>query len=108
MDDFVYVKNFHSGAKWLSGQVMKVGGPRTYLIKLDMGPIVRRHVDHMRARSVPSDDPQDDDVILLPQAETQDDTDISPQGSMAPAQDSDVRRSTRIRQPPERYTPSFN
>ncbi|XP_046373937.2 uncharacterized protein K02A2.6-like [Haliotis rufescens] len=50
VNDSVWVKNFASGPKWISGQVDSVTGPLSYIIKLTDGRLVRRHVDHVRRR----------------------------------------------------------
>ena len=48
--DGVYVKNFSSGPKWLSGQVSESTGPVSYVILLTDGRSLRRHVDHIRRK----------------------------------------------------------
>ena len=48
--DGVYVKNFSSGPKWLSGKVSEYTGPVSYLILLTDGRSLRRHVDHIRRK----------------------------------------------------------
>ena len=46
----VYVRNFSTGAKWLIGKVVRETGPVSYLIVLNDGRLIRRHVDHIRKR----------------------------------------------------------
>ncbi|XP_020898619.1 uncharacterized protein K02A2.6, partial [Exaiptasia diaphana] len=50
----VSVKNFANGAKWLPGTIDRVTGPVSYEISLIDGRIVRRHVDHIITRQLPS------------------------------------------------------
>ena len=38
----------HAKDKWLAGMVTDKHGPLTYLITLDDGHILRRHLDHIR------------------------------------------------------------
>ena len=44
------VKMFSTGAKWLIGKVVRETGPVSYLIALNDGRLIRRHVDHIRKR----------------------------------------------------------
>ena len=46
----MYVRNFSTGAKWLIGKVVCDTGPVSYLIVLNDGHLIRRHVDHIRKR----------------------------------------------------------
>jgi len=48
--DQVFVKNFYSGPKWLSGEVTAKNGPVSYAVLGTDGTIKRRHVDHIRQR----------------------------------------------------------
>lgn len=51
--DLVYAKNFsRSSDTWLEGQITRVSGPLSYVILLDHGGEIRRHVDHIRRREV--------------------------------------------------------
>ena len=65
MGDAVFVKNPHSGPPWLSGSITKICGPVSYEIKLTDGRTLRKHIDHLRSRTVtvqePSADAYDDD-----------------------------------------------
>ena len=48
----VYAKNLTSNTpKWIAGTVTKVTGPLSYVIQLEDGRIVRRHVDHVKKRA---------------------------------------------------------
>ena len=46
----MFVRNFSTGAKWLIGKVVRETGPVSYLIALNDGRLIRRHVDHIRKR----------------------------------------------------------
>ena len=39
--------NFSSGPKWFTRVVEAVHGPLSYLIKLEDGRIIKRHIDHL-------------------------------------------------------------
>ena len=46
----VYAKNFARGPPWLAGLIEGRRGQNAFVIKLDDGRIIRRHVDHIRAK----------------------------------------------------------
>ena len=47
--DNVWIRDFRNNAtKWISGVVLQSWGPLSYMIQLDDGTLVRRHVDHIR------------------------------------------------------------
>ena len=50
--DTVFARNFPvtSVPTWLSGQIIAVHGPLSYLIELEDGRHICRHVDHIRSR----------------------------------------------------------
>ena len=49
--DPVYIENFTSRkSKWIPGTIVKVTGPLSYMIELQNGTTVRRHVDSIRKR----------------------------------------------------------
>lgn len=103
--DSVFAKNFASGQKWLLGTVVKLSGPRSYLIELLDNRTIRRHIDHVRARSadLPTelDESTEDWVNEGPQTPPQ------PPAPNVEAPNTDgtvqVRRSTRPSQPPNRF-----
>ena len=47
--DAVYVRNYSTGPKWLSGRVQRRTGPVSVLVKLSNGQIWRRHHDQLRS-----------------------------------------------------------
>ena len=58
----VYIRNFRGTPLWIPGVVDRYRGPVSYSVKLTDGTIVRRHVDHVRARQSSDDiaDVEDD------------------------------------------------
>ena len=96
--DNVLVRNFTPGPKWLAGKILQCTGPVSFTITLTDDRVVRRHVDHVRHRSVPAPELQPEDVIVpssLEASTTASTATVDPTPT--------VRRSNRIRRPPERY-----
>ena len=50
--DPVFIRNFTRGPPWLPGTVLKIQGSRSLKIKLTDGRICRRHINHIRYKSV--------------------------------------------------------
>ena len=50
--DPVFVRNYHSGDKWMAGEIQEKSGPVSFCVKLQDGRIRRCHVDQVRYRSV--------------------------------------------------------
>ena len=106
-DDPVLIKNYHHGPIWIPGEVL-TGGPRNYKIKLANGAVVRRHVDQMRKQ--PADSPDtcntsDDFEDFQPSVENSSSSETSNAETVSPESTSTLRRSTRIRKSPNRFTP---
>ena len=106
--DPVYAENFNnnSNTKWLPGKIMKATGPLSYIIELSTGNTVRRHVDHIIVREQvqeqsSSNDVNWDYVDSEPPDQPTSTTDLIPTD-----QPSALRRSSRIRQPPQRFDAS--
>ena len=109
--DFVFICDFPDRKHWLSGKIISTKGPCSYLVKLEDGRIVRRHVDHIRACTSNSCTPptdvsaplngSDDDLadISIPTPPLHED--LSP--VLVEAPQPTLRRSTRISRPPDRY-----
>lgn len=59
----VFVKMFTNNvSRWPPGVVTRQLGPISYLVQLQNGDLVRRHLDHIRRRSAtPVNEPRDDD-----------------------------------------------
>ena len=45
------MKDLPSGSSWIPGIVLDKRGPRSYLIELQTGCVVHRHIDHIRSRT---------------------------------------------------------
>ena len=116
VNDPVLVRNFQTGDKWLTGKVTRVFGPRSLQVQLSDGKVVRRHLDHVRSRKEFIDDRDQPAVILLPPIDNAPDmpsadTDSAPTETETPPTDTasvqsdDIRRSSRPRNPPDRYSP---
>ena len=48
----VMTRDFCSQGKWLPGVIQSQSGPVSYDVELENGKIVKRHIDHLRDRSV--------------------------------------------------------
>ena len=53
--DLVYVKNFRPRPEWLPAMVVAKLGPLSYLVENSDHQSWRRHIDHLKSRSVKSD-----------------------------------------------------
>ena len=54
LGDPVFVKNFSKqGTDWLPGNVTKIQGPLSFFITLTTGQEIRRHIEHIRPRTIP-------------------------------------------------------
>ena len=115
--DQVYAKNYTSSSpQWLAGTVIEVTGPLSYKVILECGNnIVRRHVDSVRPRHTSeATDDADDDPLALPDIPSSEPVSeelpatsgstaaepASPSGLQPPSQ---VHRSARPHNPPDRY-----
>ena len=116
--DPVFVENFtNRKPKWLPGTVVKVTGPLSYVIELQNGTTVRRHVDSIRKRESSSSEQDSDtemqgsELIRVPveltgasdEPETQGQERVNLSEQQEPDPNPTLRRSTRSRQPPDRY-----
>ena len=104
------LKNYHNGPTWLPGEVL-TGGPRNYKIKLSNGAVVRRHVDQMKKQSADSpntSDTNDEFEDFHPSVENSSTSETSSVENASSAPTPMLRRSTRNRQPPNRYIPVTN
>lgn len=62
--DSVIIKNFAAGPIWLHGQIVEILTESMYVIELNDGRLVRRHVDHIRKTEV------EEDLNVRPQFDT--------------------------------------
>lgn len=99
--DPVFIRNHTRGPKWLPGTVLQMQGPRTFKVELMDGRVWRRHVNHIRYRSVDitpaSNSDEFDDCIPLTTFGSN--TPITENSSSSQVV---LRRSTRPRHPPDR------
>jgi hypothetical protein len=125
-DEKVYAKNHTSNTpKWIAGTVSKVTGPLSYVIQLEDGRIVRRHVDHVKKRDVfpgvstdLTPEPPDttpESSAPPPQDTTDEDTNVSQENEpehadpSADEPESEIvdstqpRRSARVHKPPDYF-----
>ena len=108
----VLTKNFSEGPVWLKGSILRLKGALTMVIELEDGRVVRRHIDHIRSRPSPAGEVEEDDnfPLILPQnsADTTASNDESPPPETPESTNNNVeppsavRRSDRIRRPPDR------
>ena len=65
----VYTRNLPSGKTWLKGTVSEIRGPVSFVIEIEDGRLVRRHVDHIWQRTMSADphpqDPDSDFVVPI-------------------------------------------
>ena len=117
--DTVYVEDFTpSSQKWIEGIITDVTGPLSYKVKLNNGTEVHRHVDSVKQRSNPvvvTEEATDFEGPFTESVVDQDSTSQLVSATISitqPAEQSELstglRRSTRIRRPPQRYSDSQN
>ena len=96
--DTVYTRNYSDGSKWIPGVITEITGPVSYKVTLADGKILKRHLDQIRTCYVNTPITEDTEQWAP------DTTDIPTLPSTAPQPA--VRRSTRQRTAPDRYSPS--
>ena len=107
LGDSVFVWNFAASPTWVAGSITAECGPRSFDVELCDGRVVKRHIDHIRSRTVarPWDNPAsvDTEDIPLPSTSAPPEPVDAPSPSAPPV--TSPRRSTRTHRPPDRYTP---
>ena len=102
--DTVFVKNFGSGQTWLPGQIQEIQGPVSYSVVLSDGRSCKRHIDHLRKRTtiidVTTNPPENNRDDCLPPP-----TMVNDPNNVVPDAPPPLRHSSRIRHPPDHYTP---
>ena len=111
--DRILARNFQKGEKWLTGQIEIELGPQSYFIKLSSGKIVRRHLDHVQIRSMPESESQLPELVLPPIEEANnplivDNPVNEPVQNPNGKGNQSVHRSSRHRNPPNRYSPHIS
>ena len=81
------IVNFCSGPQWIPGVINDIVGPLTYLVMLEDGRVIRRHIDHLLQRENTDTSPPLDDDLVIPN--DTDDTSHTP-----PAASRDTDNST--------------
>ena len=97
--DPVFVRNHTNGPTWLSGETKEIRGPLPYTVLLLDGQLVKKHIDQIRYRTVTVLDTSEDDFLPTPVVKLPATTVPTPS---TPA----LRRSSRIRNPPDRFSPN--
>ena len=69
--DYVFVKNFGAGSRWLPGEIVEMSGPVSFHIELEDGRRRRCHQDHLRPRVVEDGGPEmsqlsSEDIFPMP------------------------------------------
>ena len=107
IDDTVFIRNFTTGSKWLPGVVIEVKGDLTIYGELEDGRVVRRHIDHVRKRSCStspgSTNDDSDDLLPPPNISTPPHANVPQSSAPSTISIAPLRRSTRVRQPPNRF-----
>ena len=98
--DPVFVRNFTNGPTWISGKIKEKRGPLSYTVTLSDGRIVKKHVDQIRSRTVNVPNADVHDFLPTPVIESPSSATTTP-ALAAPT----LRGSTRVSNPPERYSP---
>uniref|UniRef100_A0A1X7UCP0 Uncharacterized protein n=1 Tax=Amphimedon queenslandica TaxID=400682 RepID=A0A1X7UCP0_AMPQE len=103
--DGVYVRSSGPSSSWIAGKIEARLGNVHYDVKLDDGQLVRRHVDHIQTRVTESSTPTEPEPLNIPYQPPPDtgSTSHSEEAPPLPEPQGTVRRSNRIRHPPERY-----
>lgn len=105
IEDPVFVRDFTAQTlKWIPGVVLEEKGPLLFFVQLPDGRIVRRHIDHIRTRTVEVEDTptvQEDDILPPVAITPSSGGDTQPQVSPTAAP---PRRSTRMSQPPDQLS----
>ena len=100
--DKVLARNYNDTDLWLPGEIIEVTGPVSYKVRIDRdGKIFRRHQDQLRKGCIVSEQSSQaelstQDDYIFPSTVSNDNTEPSTPKT-AP-----IRKSTRIRKPPDR------
>ena len=107
LGDSVFVRNFAVGPTWIAGCITAENGPRSFTVELNDGRVVKRHLDHVRSRSVglPPVDSNGDSIADIPLPSIPASPEPTDHEVSCSSQPTTPRRFTRQRGPPDRYTP---
>ena len=101
--DTVFVRSLGSGGQtWLPGQIQETQGPLSYSVLLNDGRLVKRNLDYLRKRTsdVTTDSSENSGDKCLPPLPMGNDS-----SNVVPDAPPPVERSSRIKRPPDHYTP---
>ena len=109
VQDRVYARNFSDGEVWIPGVIAKCIGPLSFIVKLEDGRTIRRHIDHLQPRFVSQSSSSSDpspEWIDMPTTRN-DDYEATEDNSTTPStvEIPVLRRSTRVSVPPVRFDP---
>ena len=102
--DKVLARNYNDTEMWLPGQIVEVTGPVSYKVRIDKdGRTFRRHQDQLRKGCIVSEQSSQAELSTLddcifPSTVASNNNDSSTSNNVP------VRKSTHIRQPPDRLT----
>lgn len=67
--DRVWLRTYTKGKKWIKGTITKVQGPVRFLVEIENGPVVTRHINQLRRRDTDTDIDPDEmrDMLGIPQ-----------------------------------------
>ena len=110
VDETVWIQDLPDKT-WIPGIIISKQGTKMYVVELTDGRVVRRHVDHIRHREISEEEEtrdfdvttRRDDVVENEPANTEEII----ADEVAGPENITLRRSTRSRQPPERYAPGY-
>ena len=92
------MRNYTNGPTWLSGETKEIQGPLSYTVILLDGPYAKKHIDQIIYSTVTVPDASQDDFLPTPVVE------IPPPAATTastPSLHAALRRSSRIRNPPD-------
>jgi len=103
--DHVFVRSFQTaGPQWVAAVVTRSRGPVSYDVELADGRIVHRHIDHIQTGTVPAI-PSIPEESSLPLSLPGSISEVPvPNSTIAECSETNLRRSSRTRRPPDRYT----
>lgn len=107
--DKVLIRNYTDSVMWLPGKIVASTGPISYKVKFDRdGRIARRHQDQLRKGCFVNDQssevqlPPSDDFVFPSSSSNIESTELTNIAQVPQVQP--VRKSTRIRRAPDRFT----
>ena len=110
--DTVFVKCFSKADTWLAGVIDRKQGPVSFRVVLDDDRVVRRHLDHIRARDCVERTDNDNtdivEVLPLPVSEPEDEVLEFSHSTTSDGTSAPLRRSARLSRRPSRLIEETN